>query len=87
MSERGRVEHLNPEELPRNPAFTQVVAVSGPVTTVLVGGQNGVTASGEIAGTSIRGVGVLLTSRPQASTVCPRAPDKRALVHRATSRR
>lgn len=50
MSERGRVEHLNPEQLPQNPAFSNVVAVSGPVKTVYVGGQNAVTASGEIVG-------------------------------------
>jgi enamine deaminase RidA (YjgF/YER057c/UK114 family) len=50
MSEHGRVEYLNPEELPRNPAFTNVVAVSGPVKTVYVAGQNAVTASGEIVG-------------------------------------
>jgi hypothetical protein len=31
MTERGRVEHLKPEQLPGNPAFTNVVAVSGPV--------------------------------------------------------
>jgi enamine deaminase RidA (YjgF/YER057c/UK114 family) len=50
MIERGRVEHLYPEQLPRNPVFTNVVAVSGPVKTVYVGGQNAVTASGEIVG-------------------------------------
>ena len=50
MSERGRVEHLNPEQLPRNPAYTNVVAVGGPAKTVYVGGQNAVTASGEIVG-------------------------------------
>lgn len=33
------MEHLNPEELHRNPAFTQVVAVSGPAKTLYVGGQ------------------------------------------------
>jgi enamine deaminase RidA (YjgF/YER057c/UK114 family) len=50
MSERGRVEHLNPDELPLNPAFTQVVTVTGPVKTVFVGGQNAVTASEDIVG-------------------------------------
>jgi enamine deaminase RidA (YjgF/YER057c/UK114 family) len=51
MSQTATVRHLNPEELPHNPAFTNVVAaVSGPVTTVYVGGQNAVTASGEIVG-------------------------------------
>jgi len=50
MSKQGRVEHLNPPELHQNPAFTNVVAVSGPAKTVYVGGQNAVTASGEIVG-------------------------------------
>ncbi|NTU79686.1 MAG: RidA family protein [Chloroflexales bacterium] len=42
----GQVQHLNPEGLSRNPPFTQVVTVSGPVKTVYVGGQNSVEASG-----------------------------------------
>jgi enamine deaminase RidA (YjgF/YER057c/UK114 family) len=50
MSETARVEHLNPEELPQNPAFSQVVAVSGSVKTIYIGGQNAVTAEGEIVG-------------------------------------
>jgi enamine deaminase RidA (YjgF/YER057c/UK114 family) len=50
MNEQGRVEHLNPEGLPQNPAFSNVVAVTGPAKTVYVGGQNAVTASGEIVG-------------------------------------
>ena len=50
MSTHGRVEHLHPDQLPRNPAFTNVVAVSGSNKTVYVGGQNAVTAAGEIVG-------------------------------------
>lgn len=50
MAERGLVQHLNPEGLPKNPAWTNVVTVSGPVTTIYVGGQNAVTPSGEIVG-------------------------------------
>jgi enamine deaminase RidA (YjgF/YER057c/UK114 family) len=46
----GLVEYLNPEGLPRNPAFTQVVSVTGPVRTVYVGMQNAVDASGTIVG-------------------------------------
>ena len=34
------VEHINPPELIRNPAFTNVVSVTGPVRTVYVGSQN-----------------------------------------------
>ena len=44
------VEHLNPDGLPKNPAFTNVVAVSGAVKTVYVGGQDAVDASGAIVG-------------------------------------
>jgi enamine deaminase RidA (YjgF/YER057c/UK114 family) len=50
MTERPTVEHLNPEGLARNPAFTNVVAVTGAATTVYVGGQNAVTATGEVVG-------------------------------------
>lgn len=50
MTERGRVDHLNPEGLPQNPAFTNVVTVTGPATTIYVGGQNAVASSGEVVG-------------------------------------
>ena len=50
MAEPGRVEHINPEGLHRNPAFTQVVAVIGPARTVYVGGQNAVNAQGLVVG-------------------------------------
>jgi enamine deaminase RidA (YjgF/YER057c/UK114 family) len=50
MAERGLVQHLDPEGLPKNPAYSNVVAVSGPVTTIYVGGQNAVDPSGEIVG-------------------------------------
>ena len=46
----GSVQHLNPETLHHNPAFTQAVAVSGAVKTVYIGGQNAVDASGAIVG-------------------------------------
>jgi enamine deaminase RidA (YjgF/YER057c/UK114 family) len=50
MTHNVQVQHLNPEGLSRNPAFTQVITVSGLVKTVYVGGQNGVDASGAIVG-------------------------------------
>jgi enamine deaminase RidA (YjgF/YER057c/UK114 family) len=50
MSQPATVQHLNPPELPQNPAFTNVVAVTGPARTVYVGGQNAVSATGEIVG-------------------------------------
>ncbi len=46
----GKVSYLNPERLHRNPAYSQVVAVTGKARTVYVGGQNAVDASGKIVG-------------------------------------
>ena len=46
----GRVEFLNPEGLPRNPAFSNVAVVSGSVRTIYVGGQDAVDAEGNIVG-------------------------------------
>jgi enamine deaminase RidA (YjgF/YER057c/UK114 family) len=46
----GRVEFLNPEGLSRNPAFSNVAVVSGPVRTIYVGGQDAVDAEGNIVG-------------------------------------
>jgi enamine deaminase RidA (YjgF/YER057c/UK114 family) len=42
------VIHLNPEGLPRNPAFSQAVRVERSADTIYVGGQNGVTADGTV---------------------------------------
>lgn len=45
------VQHLNPDGLHKNPAYSQAIAVTGQVTTTLyVGGQNAVDASGKIVG-------------------------------------
>lgn len=49
-SDTGKVEYLNPGALHRNPAFTNVVVVTGPAKTVYIGGQNAVDASGAIIG-------------------------------------
>jgi ABC-type hemin transport system substrate-binding protein len=46
----GSVQYLNPDGLHKNPAYSQAVAVTGHVTTVYVGGQNAVDASGAIVG-------------------------------------
>ena len=46
----GQVEHLNPEGLPQNAAFTNVVVVTGPVRTIYIGGQDAVDATGQIVG-------------------------------------
>jgi enamine deaminase RidA (YjgF/YER057c/UK114 family) len=46
----GTVQYLNPDALAKNPAFTNVVVVTGPVKTVYIGGQDAVDASGAIVG-------------------------------------
>jgi enamine deaminase RidA (YjgF/YER057c/UK114 family) len=48
------VDHINPEGLAKSPAFTQAVKVTGPATTVYVGGQNGVDADGALVGEDLR---------------------------------
>ena len=47
---QGSVQHLNPDGLHKNQAFSQAVVASGNVRTVYVGGQNAVDASGNIVG-------------------------------------
>jgi enamine deaminase RidA (YjgF/YER057c/UK114 family) len=49
ISTRG-IRYLNPGTLNTNPAFTNVVTVSGPVKTVYVGGQDSGDAGGDIIG-------------------------------------
>ena len=46
----GRVELLAPDGLVKNPAFSHVAVVSGPVRTIYVGGQDAIRADGEIVG-------------------------------------
>jgi enamine deaminase RidA (YjgF/YER057c/UK114 family) len=46
----GFVLYLNPDNLPRNRAYTQVVSVSGAVKTIYVGGQDAVDEQGNIVG-------------------------------------
>ena len=46
----GRVEFINPGGLMRSPAFSHVVVVSGSVRTIYVGGQDAMTAAGEVVG-------------------------------------
>ena len=47
---RGEVKYINPDSLPKNPACTNVVTVTGPVKTIYIGGQDAVDASGAIVG-------------------------------------
>jgi len=50
MSDSNQVSYLNPEGLSKNPAFTNVIVVTGSVKTVYIGGQNALDASGTIIG-------------------------------------
>jgi enamine deaminase RidA (YjgF/YER057c/UK114 family) len=45
--------YLSPDTLPKNPAFSQVVVVREPSATIYVGGQNGITKDGKVAGDTI----------------------------------
>lgn len=47
---RGQIQHINPDTLSTNPAFTNVIVVSGNVKTIYIGGQDAVDASGKIVG-------------------------------------
>ncbi len=42
--------HINPEELSKNPAFTNMITVTGPVKTIYIGGQDALDDSGSIVG-------------------------------------
>ncbi len=47
---KGEVSHINPENLHMNPAFTNVVTITGHVKTIYIRGQDAVDASGKIVG-------------------------------------
>jgi len=47
------VRHVNPEGMPRSPAFSQAVVVEAPAKTIYVGGQNGVGADGKVVGDTV----------------------------------
>jgi enamine deaminase RidA (YjgF/YER057c/UK114 family) len=42
------ITHLNPDSMHRHPAFSQGVLVENPGKLIIVGGQNGVDASGQL---------------------------------------
>ena len=46
----GQILHINPDGLSKNPAFTNVIVVTGQVKTIYIGGQDAVDASGTIVG-------------------------------------
>jgi 2-iminobutanoate/2-iminopropanoate deaminase len=45
-----KLEHVNPDSLHKNPAFSQGITVEGASKLVFVGGQNGTDAEGKITG-------------------------------------
>lgn len=45
-----KIQHINPEELSKNPAFSQVVVTQGGGKTIYIGGQDAINAQGEIVG-------------------------------------
>jgi enamine deaminase RidA (YjgF/YER057c/UK114 family) len=47
------IRHVNPEGLPRSPAFSQAVVVEQPTKTIYIGGQNGVDADGKVVGPTV----------------------------------
>lgn len=48
------IQHLNPEGMAKNPAFSQAVVVTGAQKLIFVGGQNGVVADGTMVGSTMR---------------------------------
>ena len=48
--DQRQVQYINPDGLSKNPAFTNVIVVTGSVKTVYIGGQNALDASGTIIG-------------------------------------
>jgi enamine deaminase RidA (YjgF/YER057c/UK114 family) len=46
----SKIEHINPDNLIKNPAFTNVITVSNPAKTIYVGEQNSNNAKGEVVG-------------------------------------
>lgn len=46
----GQIEHINPDGLSKNPAFSQIVTTQGNGKTIYIGGQNSVNENREIIG-------------------------------------
>ena len=49
-STRTQIQHINPDDLNKNPAFTNIITVTGPAKTIYIGGQDAIDASGQIVG-------------------------------------
>lgn len=46
----GTVEHINPDGLHKNPAFSNIIVVTGAAKTIYIGGQDAVDETGNIVG-------------------------------------
>ena len=46
----NQIQYINPDELPKNPAFTQVVTTQGKGKTIYIGGQDAINKKSEIVG-------------------------------------
>ena len=49
------LEHLNPEGLLKSPAFSQGIVVPGNARLLVIGGQNGVDAAGQLVSKDLEG--------------------------------
>lgn len=47
---KHQIQHINPDGMHKNAAFTQAVVTIGPGKTIYIGGQNAVNGRGEIVG-------------------------------------
>ena len=45
-----KIQHINPDGLSKNPAFSQVVTTQGNGKTIYIGGQDAVNEQGEVVG-------------------------------------
>ncbi|MCK9452947.1 MAG: RidA family protein [Bacteroidales bacterium] len=46
----NKMEHINPDGLIKNPAFSQIITTEGKGKTIYIGGQNAVTGNREFVG-------------------------------------
>jgi Putative translation initiation inhibitor, yjgF family len=47
-STHTQLQHINPDGLNKNPAFTNVITVTGPAKTIYIGGQDAIDGAGQI---------------------------------------
>jgi enamine deaminase RidA (YjgF/YER057c/UK114 family) len=49
------IEHINPEGMLKSPAFSQGITISANARLLVIGGQNGVDASGQVVAADLAG--------------------------------